>query len=115
MENQLQADFAPIFQPATVQELVEFLREHPEQKVASGRRKHQAFHVEVAWKEKRLRFRCLRSRESSTISRPILRYRGSGTKVESLNRSLSECGQFLPFDPPFASSGATVGGVVALV
>ena len=37
----------------------------------------------------------------------------AGTPVRDLQRALSEHGQYLPFDPPLASAGATLGGVVA--
>ncbi len=113
MENQLQADLAPIFRPATVQELVEFLREHPEQKLlpVGGNTKPSMSRLHG---RKATQFRWLRSKgvidyQPADFTVTV----AAGTKVESLNRSLSECGQFLPFDPPFASSGATVGGVVA--
>ncbi|MCP4849038.1 MAG: FAD-binding protein, partial [Verrucomicrobiaceae bacterium] len=37
----------------------------------------------------------------------------AGTPIAEISKALSEHGQFLPFDPPWASSGATLGGTVA--
>ena len=37
----------------------------------------------------------------------------AGTPVAELRQVLAENGQYLPFDPPFASRGATLGGTVA--
>lgn len=37
----------------------------------------------------------------------------AGTPLEDIIKALSEHGQFLPFDPPLANSGATLGGTVA--
>jgi glycolate oxidase FAD binding subunit len=37
----------------------------------------------------------------------------AGTSVREISDALAENGQFLPFDPPFAQAGATIGGVVA--
>ncbi len=113
MENQLQADLAPIFRPATVQELVEFLREHPEQKLlpVGGNTKPSMsrLHGRKATQVQMASIEGVIDYQPADFTVTV----AAGTKVESLNRSLGECGQFLPFDPPFASSGATVGGVVA--
>jgi glycolate oxidase FAD binding subunit len=37
----------------------------------------------------------------------------AGTPVRDLQRLLGEHGQYLPFDPPLAQAGATIGGTVA--
>ena len=37
----------------------------------------------------------------------------SGTKLSEVNDLLAAEGQYLPFDPPFADAGATLGGTVA--
>jgi glycolate oxidase FAD binding subunit len=37
----------------------------------------------------------------------------AGTPLREIERMLAEHGQHLPFDPPFASAGATLGGAVA--
>ena len=37
----------------------------------------------------------------------------AGTPVAEVDRALGEHGQYLPFDPPLADAGATLGGVVA--
>lgn len=37
----------------------------------------------------------------------------AGTPLVDINKALSEHGQFLPFDPPLANAGATLGGTVA--
>ncbi|HVS13759.1 MAG TPA: FAD-binding protein [Thermoanaerobaculia bacterium] len=37
----------------------------------------------------------------------------AGTPVAEVEAALAEHGQFLPFDPPFAEGGATLGGAVA--
>lgn len=37
----------------------------------------------------------------------------AGTPVAELGAALAEHGQYLPFDPPLAAAGATIGGVVA--
>ncbi len=37
----------------------------------------------------------------------------AGTPVAEVSAALAEHGQYLPFDPPFAAAGATLGGVVA--
>ena len=37
----------------------------------------------------------------------------AGTPVAELQEALAQQGQYLPFDPPLASSGATVGGTLA--
>ncbi len=37
----------------------------------------------------------------------------AGTTIQELNAALSEHRQFLPFDPMFASQGATLGGTIA--
>jgi len=37
----------------------------------------------------------------------------AGAKLSEVKSLLAEKGQYLPFDPPFASEGATVGGVIA--
>jgi glycolate oxidase FAD binding subunit len=37
----------------------------------------------------------------------------SGTRLEEVDSMLRSNGQFLPFDPPFAKRGATLGGTVA--
>jgi len=37
----------------------------------------------------------------------------AGTPVAEVAAALAEHGQYLPFDPPFAAAGATLGGVVA--
>ena len=37
----------------------------------------------------------------------------AGTPVHELEATLREHGQYLPFDPPLAAAGATIGGVVA--
>ncbi len=38
---------------------------------------------------------------------------GAGTTLAELERTLAAEGQYLPFDPPLAASGATIGGTVA--
>ena len=37
----------------------------------------------------------------------------AGTRVRDITDALSREGQYLPFDPPFADDGATIGGTVA--
>jgi glycolate oxidase FAD binding subunit len=37
----------------------------------------------------------------------------AGTRVDEVERTLAEHGQYLPFDPPLTARGATLGGVVA--
>src|SRR5512138_2896737 len=37
----------------------------------------------------------------------------AGTRLSIIEAVLAEYGQFLPFDPPFVKSGATLGGAVA--
>jgi glycolate oxidase FAD binding subunit len=37
----------------------------------------------------------------------------AGTPLTKMQEALAEHGQYLPFDPPFASCGATIGGTVA--
>lgn len=37
----------------------------------------------------------------------------AGTPVKEISALLAEHGQYLPFDPPFANAGATLGGTVA--
>jgi glycolate oxidase FAD binding subunit len=37
----------------------------------------------------------------------------AGTRIADLDAALAEHGQFLPFDPPLAAAGATLGGTVA--
>lgn len=37
----------------------------------------------------------------------------AGTPLREIEKALSEYGQYLPFDPPFATAGATIGGTVA--
>lgn len=37
----------------------------------------------------------------------------AGTPVREVEAALAEHGQYLPFDPPFAAAGATLGGTVA--
>ncbi len=37
----------------------------------------------------------------------------AGTPVAEVSAALAQHGQYLPFDPPFAAAGATLGGVVA--
>ena len=37
----------------------------------------------------------------------------AGTPVETVRAALAEHGQYLPFDPPLAMAGATLGGTVA--
>lgn len=37
----------------------------------------------------------------------------AGTPVAEIAEALADHGQYLPFDPPFAAAGATLGGVVA--
>lgn len=37
----------------------------------------------------------------------------AGTRLVEMQSALAEHGQYLPFDPPFASRGATIGGTVA--
>jgi len=37
----------------------------------------------------------------------------AGTRLMEMQSALTEHGQYLPFDPPFASRGATIGGTVA--
>ena len=37
----------------------------------------------------------------------------AGTRLNEINQMLSDNGQFLPFDPPLAAQGATLGGTVA--
>ena len=36
-----------------------------------------------------------------------------GTRVSDIERLLAQHGQYLPFDPPLALAGATLGGTVA--
>jgi glycolate oxidase FAD binding subunit len=36
-----------------------------------------------------------------------------GTRIDEIETRLAACGQYLPFDPPLADSGATLGGTVA--
>lgn len=38
---------------------------------------------------------------------------GAGAKVIDVERTLAENGQYLPFEPPLAEAGATIGGTVA--
>ncbi len=38
-----------------------------------------------------------------------------GTRIIDLERALAAHSQYLPFDPPFAAAGATIGGTVAIV
>ena len=37
----------------------------------------------------------------------------AGTRIVDLEHALAAHGQYLPFDPPFAAAGATIGGTVA--
>ena len=37
----------------------------------------------------------------------------AGTRIADIERALAPYGQYLPFDPPFAAAGATIGGTVA--
>jgi glycolate oxidase FAD binding subunit len=37
----------------------------------------------------------------------------AGTTLTELNATLAAQGQYLPFDPPFAAAGATIGGTIA--
>ena len=37
----------------------------------------------------------------------------AGTRIADIERALAPHGQYLPFDPPLASAGATIGGTVA--
>lgn len=37
----------------------------------------------------------------------------AGTPLAVINQTLAEHGQYLPFDPPFAAAGATIGGTMA--
>lgn len=37
----------------------------------------------------------------------------SGTPLAEIQNTLAENGQYLPFDPPFANQGATIGGAIA--
>ena len=37
----------------------------------------------------------------------------AGTPITDIQTALAENGQYLPFDPPFATEGATLGGTVA--
>ncbi len=37
----------------------------------------------------------------------------AGTRLKEINQMLADNGQFLPFDPPLAAQGATLGGTVA--
>ncbi|AMY08927.1 putative FAD-linked oxidoreductase [Luteitalea pratensis] len=37
----------------------------------------------------------------------------AGTRIDDIERALAPYGQYLPFDPPLATSGATIGGTVA--
>ena len=37
----------------------------------------------------------------------------AGTRIAAIERMLASHGQYLPFDPPFAAAGATLGGTVA--
>jgi glycolate oxidase FAD binding subunit len=37
----------------------------------------------------------------------------AGTSLREINEALGSHGQYLPFDPPFADEGATIGGTVA--
>lgn len=37
----------------------------------------------------------------------------AGTRIDDIERALAPYGQYLPFDPPFAAAGATIGGTVA--
>ena len=37
----------------------------------------------------------------------------AGTRIDEIERGLAPHGQYLPFDPPLAAAGATIGGTVA--
>jgi glycolate oxidase FAD binding subunit len=37
----------------------------------------------------------------------------AGTTIDEMQTELAKFGQYLPFDPPFAAQGATIGGTVA--
>src|SRR5436190_4009033 len=37
----------------------------------------------------------------------------AGTRISDIERGLAPYGQYLPFDPPLAAAGATIGGTVA--
>lgn len=37
----------------------------------------------------------------------------AGTRIDDIERALAPHGQYLPFDPPFPTAGATIGGTVA--
>ena len=37
----------------------------------------------------------------------------AGTRIAEIERALAAHGQYLPFDPPLAAAGATLGGTVA--
>ena len=106
-------EFMPEFTPASVAELVDHIRRFSDTVLLPVGSNTKSAMTRIP--EKTVTRIHMRSIEGVIDYQPadFTITVAAGTKVETVDKCLRECGQFLPFDPPFASKGSTIGGMVA--
>ncbi len=104
------ATITPILRPASIDEVSQIVREHPRLHVIGATTKSAlaGCHSQVP--------KCVITGLSGIVEHDPAEFlitALAGTPVGELQTALAAHGQYLPFDPPFVSKGATIGGTVA--
>jgi glycolate oxidase FAD binding subunit len=99
-----------VLTPATANELCDAIRAHPRVLAIGARTKPRlsAVHGDVALISTR-GLSGITAYDPGEFTFTAL----AGTPLSEIRAALAERGQYLPFDPPLADSGATIGGTVA--
>jgi glycolate oxidase FAD binding subunit len=96
--------------PTTIEEAVQVVRAHSRLVVRGGSTKPALSRAgNDAWVLRTTALRGVTQYHPAEFTITAL----AGTPVHELQQVLKEAGQYLPFDPPFAAAGATIGGTVA--
>lgn len=98
------------YRPTSLNEAVEFVREHSRVQVVGASTKSA-----MTKREPSAALLCMTGLSGITEHQPseFLITAAAGTSLAELQEALHSHQQYLPFDPPFVSQGATIGGTVA--
>ncbi len=101
---------APILRPQSIDELIQCVGDHARLQIVGASTKSAMTKRELDVP------RCVMTGISGIVDHQpseFLITALAGTKVSELQTALAEHGQYFPFDPPFSTKGATIGGTVA--
>ncbi len=99
-----------IVRPGSVNEVVQCVRDHARLQLVGAQTKP------AMTASKRENVRCMMTGLSNVVDHQPAEFlitASAGTSLAELQSMLAEHGQYMPFDPPFARHGATIGGTVA--